>query len=484
MKRLLAHSVVYGLAETISRGTGFILLFIYNRVLSPEEIGVRTFVYGWAAFLSLFYTLGLDNAFLRYYMDKNYEHRKSDVFSTAFAFTIVIGLAFLVAALFFKNFFAVTFFGSGKYASLVNLLFIIMVFDTVVAYPTLILRAENRMMYYSIVAFARFVLFIVMNLFYVVVLRHGLDGIFEANLVVVVVVALILLPIYRSHFRLHIAPDIFSRMLWFGVPTIFTLLFMRIVDLSDRFFIYYFFGTGGERALGFYANPHNLGMMGIMVFVNSFRLAWQPFFLSLKDNPEARGIFSRVATYYTIFISMVFLGMTLFRSEILHIYAPSCPIDLADLIPFIAAAYVLYGFYLIMIAGVFIREKTMSLPIATAAAATVNVAVNMALIPVLGILGAAVSALAAYLVMSVALYILSRRMYRVEYEFGRIGIVLLVTAAVALVPEFIAPGGIWMGWVYRSCLLFLPVMIYLFGGFLKPEEFRMIHMLTRRGRRI
>ncbi len=60
MKRLLAHSVVYGLAETISRGTGFILVFMYNRVLSPEELGVRTFVYGWAAFLSLLYTLGLD----------------------------------------------------------------------------------------------------------------------------------------------------------------------------------------------------------------------------------------------------------------------------------------------------------------------------------------------------------------------------------------------------------------------------------------
>ena len=72
MKRLLAHSVVYGLAETISRGTGFILVFMYNRVLSPEELGVRTFVYGWAAFLGLVYTLGLDNAFLRYYMDKEY----------------------------------------------------------------------------------------------------------------------------------------------------------------------------------------------------------------------------------------------------------------------------------------------------------------------------------------------------------------------------------------------------------------------------
>ncbi len=183
-------------------------------------------------------------------------------------------------------------------------------------------------------ALVRFVLFIVLNLLFVVVLGHGLDGIFEANLVVVAVVALMFIPVYRSRIRLHVAPDILSRMLWFGVPTIFTVLFMRIVDLSDRFFIFHFLGDGGERALGLYTIPHNLGMVGVMVFVNSFRLAWQPFFLSLKDNPEARGIFSRVATYYAMFIGMVFLGMTLFREEYFMCMLLRIPLRWRNLIPF------------------------------------------------------------------------------------------------------------------------------------------------------
>ena len=478
VKRLFAHSVVYGLAETVSRGTGFILVFIYNRVLSPEELGVRTLIYGAAAFLGLSYTLGLDNAFLRYFMDREYEERKDAVLSTAFAFTMTIGLAFLVAALFFDGFTSRIIAGDESYRSLVRLLFLIMILDTVVIYPTLVLRAENRMMYYSIVALTRFLLFIALNVVFVVTMKRGLDGIFEANLVVVAAVALMLVPVYRTHLRRHVSADILARMLRFGVPTIFTLLAMRIVDYSDRFLIKYLLGASGDRELGMYTVAYNLGMVGIMVFVNSFRLAWQPFFLSMKENPDARGIFSRVATYYAMFIGMVFLGMTLFRAELFHLYAPGYPAGLSNLIPFVALAYILDGFYLIMIAGVFIREKTLYLPLATATAAAVNIGLNFLMIPLLGILGAALSTVVAYVSMVAVLYVISKRVYRVDYEFGRLGVVFAVTACAALIPEFFPVGVNWTGFLVRAALLLLPPAVYLCGGFLSPEEFRAIRSLN------
>ncbi len=70
LSRLLKHSVVYGMSETISRGTGFVLMFFYVRILSYSEIGIRSSLYFASAFIGLFYTLGLDNAFLRYFIDE------------------------------------------------------------------------------------------------------------------------------------------------------------------------------------------------------------------------------------------------------------------------------------------------------------------------------------------------------------------------------------------------------------------------------
>ena len=213
-------------------------------------------------------------------------------------------------------------------------------------------------------------------------------------------------------------------MLAFGIPTVFTLLCTRVIDLSDRQIILRFLG---DSELGRYSVSYTLGMVGIMVFVNSFRLGWQPFFLSLKDNPNARNLFSRVATYYAMFIGMALLGITLFRKEIFILYASKLPVSLAEIVPFVSCAYVFFGFYIIMLAGIFIREKTWLLPVVTFTGAALNLGLNFIFIPALGIIGAAYSTVIAYFVMVIILYGMSFHVYRVDYEFKRLGVVLLLT---------------------------------------------------------
>ena len=276
MSRLFKHSVVYGISETISRGTGFILMFIYVRILADSQIGIRTLLYFASALLGLFYTLGLDNAFLRYFMDEDYKDKRSKIFSTTVCFTVLIGLLFVVASVFFGKSISILITESDSYVYLIRLLFIILILDTIVIYPSLVLRAENRFQYYSLISIARFFLFILLNLVLVWYLDRGVNGVFEANLIVVLLIFFFLLPVYGKYFSGQISFTILKRMLFFGVPTIFTIFAMRIIDLSDRRIIQYFFD---ESKVGQYSYAYTLGMVGIMVFVNSFRTAWQPFFL-------------------------------------------------------------------------------------------------------------------------------------------------------------------------------------------------------------
>jgi O-antigen/teichoic acid export membrane protein len=55
-------------------------------------------------------------------------------------------------------------------------------------------------------------------------------------------------------------------------------------------------------------------------------------------------------------------------------------------------------------------------PIVTGLGALVNVIVNLLLIPILGIMGAALAALASYIVMAAGLYIVTQKFYKIEYE--------------------------------------------------------------------
>ncbi|MBT4482556.1 MAG: oligosaccharide flippase family protein [Candidatus Latescibacteria bacterium] len=471
IRRLFKHSVAYGMAETISRGTGFILVYIYARVLSAEDIGIRTAVYGASAFLGLFCTLGLDNAFLRYFMNEELADKKKEIFSTALCFSFFIGLIFLLIVSFNAESVSKILTNGSSYPYIICLLFVILIFDSMVIYPTLVLRAENRLGYFSLIAFARFTLFIFLNIMLVWILKRGLVGVFEANLIVVVFISILLLPVFRTNLGVSLSIPVLKRMLSFGVPTIFTILSMRVIDLSDRYVIMYILGESGKAELGKYSVAYTLGMVGVMVFVNSFRLAWQPFFLSIEKERDAGKIFSRVATYYTMFIGMVILGITLFRQEIFSLYASTrYSISLAGIVPIVSFAYILFGLYIIMLAGIFIREKTKYLPAITFTAASINVGLNFIFIPAFGIIGAAYTTVIAYVTMALLMYVISYRVYRVNYEFKRLFSAVLITALPLGLSLIVQPKTISFNFLYRAVLLMLPPVAYIFSGFLLPEE--------------
>ena len=480
LNRLLKQSVVYGMSETISRGTGFVLMFYYLRVLSTGDIGVRRLIYSAVAFVILFYTLGIDQAFLRYFMDRKYADRKKEIFSTATAFTFFFGLLVLSIASLFSGPVSRLLTGSSDYGLNVILVGIIMIFDTMVIYPALVMRAEGRVWYFSSISLTRFVLLISLNFIIVSGMGHGLLGVFEANLITMFLIFLMVLPIYKEYFRLTISPALLYLLLTFGVPTIFTVFFVQVINFADNYMLKYFFGDNGTVVVGMYASAYTLGMVGINTFLNSFRLAWHPFFLSLRENPDAQNIFARITTYYAVFIGYVFLGMTLLREEIFRIYAPSMPISLAGIIPVVALAYILYGFYIIMMAGVFLRDKTKLLPLAPVLGAVVNIGANIVVIPLYGIVGAAFSTVLSYMVMVVIIYIISRRYYSIPFEYGRLVAVIALTVGCIAMTYFYGN----IHWLPRlgitSVLLAVPPVVYWWSGFMHETEKEKIRELVLR----
>ena len=202
-----------------------------------------------------------------------------------------------------------------------------------------------------------------------------------------------------------------------------------------------------------------------------FQYAWQPFFLTVKDSPDAKTMFSKVATYYAVFIGMVFLVVTLFREEIFVLYTSGkSQVTFAGIIPFVALAYILYGFYFIMLAGVFIRKKTIFLPLAPITGAALNVGFNFIFIPKYGIFGAAYTTIIAYLAMVVIVFVISRKIYHVRYEYKRLAGVFIITGGlIALSLGIDVTSGI-TGFIFRGMLCMIPPVIYWFGGFLTQAE--------------
>ncbi len=72
------------------------------------------------------------------------------------------------------------------------------------------------------------------------------------------------------------------------------------------------------KTVGIYKANYKLGIF-MMLFVNMFQYAWQPFFLTNAKEENAKEIFSKVLTYFTIVGSLMLVVLSLFISDIVQI---------------------------------------------------------------------------------------------------------------------------------------------------------------------
>jgi O-antigen/teichoic acid export membrane protein len=135
----------------------------------------------------------------------------------------------------------------------------------------------------------------------------------------------------------------------------------------------------------------------------------------------------------------------------------------------LAFAAVAFAGYIVVAIGVGRAKRTQFNWVVTGAAAAVNIALNLILIPPYGMMGAAIATIAAYAVMFVGMVWWSQRIYPVAYQWRRV-----VTAAgtgIALVAIGKLAGG---GLPVAAPLALLYPLALLPLGFYLPAERRAI----------
>jgi O-antigen/teichoic acid export membrane protein len=194
-----------------------------------------------------------------------------------------------------------------------------------------------------------------------------------------------------------------------------------------------------EATLGIYRANYKLGVF-MMLFVSMFHYAWQPFFLTNAKEENAKKIFSKVLSLFLIFTSFIWVVLSLFiedlaRIELLHgktLIGTQYLVGIY-IVPIILLAYLFHGLYINFIAGIYLEEKTKYLPIITGIGALINIVSNFILVPQIGILGGAISTLLSYIAMSIGIFFVSQKFYKIDYEYGLILKVFIVITIVSII---------------------------------------------------
>jgi O-antigen/teichoic acid export membrane protein len=148
-------------------------------------------------------------------------------------------------------------------------------------------------------------------------------------------------------------------------------------------------------------------------------------------------------------------------------------------VPVVLMGYLFLGVYNNLVAGIYIEKKTGKLPWITGVGGGVNIVLNFMLIPLIGMMGAAIATLAAYAAMAWAMAFTVRTLYPVPYEWGKIAKAFLAAGAAYGATAYLLPE---QSSAFLR-LLGLPLFVLLlaaFGVITKEESRRITGMFARR----
>lgn len=445
IRELVSDTAIYGISSVVARFINYLLVPFYTKFFAPGEYGIIGLIYGAIVFLNVIFTFGMESAYLRYGAKRE---RSKRVFATLQLF-LLMASSVLVLIFWWANPWVAPLMSVDGAEHLYLMMLSILWLDALGIVPFAELRLIRKAWTYAIIRLVNVCINVGLNLYLVIVLGMGLEAILISNIIASGFSLIALLATTGNMLLARPDMGLMKRALLFGIPYIPAGLAYAINEVVDRFFlnqmsqedISRIYGPEytSEEITGIYNACYKIAIF-MMLIVQMFRMAWQPFFMRHAESEELKPTLSKVFTLFNAGAAVVFVSVSLFAQEIVAIRIPLLEATLIDsrywmglhIIPFLLLAYWFQGWYANFMPGIFIKEQTKKLPLITMIGAVITISLNIVLIPIFGMLGSAIATLTCYFGMSLLLLRQARIAFPVTYEFGKVALIMLISIIAVL----------------------------------------------------
>jgi O-antigen/teichoic acid export membrane protein len=425
LKRLGKDSLVYGLGGIVARAIGVVLLPIYTRILTPADYGDIEMLGVIGTFFGALLSTGMEAAQSFYFFEQKPHGlaAQARVVSAIAQWRLTWGVVLVVLATACAPLLNRAFFDGRLEWYYFGLVFLANWVLQFVSQTTDIFRLTHRPWSYLAITLTSTLSATATAILFVAILRWGVLGFVIGSVVGAVAassIGLWRIREYLSFTTWH--RDWWPRILRFGAPLLPGALAMYVLNTSDRWFISYFHGA---EPLGLFAVGARFAA-GISIAVVTFRQAWWPIAmesLHTEDGPQLLR-----------FVARAYLGLSAIGIIILTTASPWL-VRLITARPFhgawpvvgvLAWPAAIYGLYTVVAVGAWKKEKTVWLPIATAAGALTTVALSLLLVPAYGAMGAAIAHAVAFLVWIGVTAVISEKLWPVGHSFPVLTLQVLI----------------------------------------------------------
>lgn len=387
-KYLMKNTVIFAIGNLGSRIINFFLVPLYTNLLSTEEYGVVDYIYTIGMLGVPIITLNISEAIMRFCLDKDAD--KDKIMSIGL---MILTIATLIGIILFPI--ASLFDGITSYAKFVILYTLTYAYSQVFLYY---LRGKELLLQYSIGNIIYTFLIAIFNIVFLAFLQKGVEGYLTAYIlanIATAVYAFFAGNIWNVIKRFSIDMKLCTAMTKFSAVLIPNSFMWWIMNSSDRIMVT---AMVGAEANGIYAVAYKVPTF-LSTFTTIFNTAWS--YSAIKENESSdkeeysNNIYDRMVTI----VIVTSIGLLMTMKPFLGIY-----VEQSYYLAWKYTSVLIVGF-VFMTLGTFIatsytvNKDSKGYLFSGMTGAVTNVVLNFLLIPILGVMGAAIATCVSYIMV-------------------------------------------------------------------------------------
>jgi len=427
---LINTSAIYFILRVIGIFRGI----LFPRILGPEQWGLFSITTGIISLLGPFAQLAMSTTLTTYiskYKD-NKQKLKSHV-NSAYFVAILSSFLVSISLIFLSDYLASSIFEDNRLKAFLLLGSGILFFNQVNTINRDYFRGFKDFKKYNILKIIPTISYTLLAFSFLILFSYRSIYLLIAQILIfsiLGVTVLIYLYRYEDVFNIFKIPQInvTKKVLKFGVPLIFTITFMTIMKSLDRILIGYFLDIS---EVGIYSVAAGIPLK-FGVILSPISTVLLPTFSERYEKKRSSKILLKEIFSFILFLSIpLIIFIILFSEDILFLFFGSEYILGSSVLAIASFEIFFYSGRKIFTSPMLAAEKTGRLALLFGISAAVNIILNVLLIPILGMEGAALGTVLSFAILFFLMLYLIKKEY--EFDIGNINIKAVITYIITLI---------------------------------------------------
>ena len=466
IKKFLKHSFIYGIGALLSKIVGFLLIPLYTRYLTTSDYGVLELLDLTSTIVSIFISMRIGSAVIRFYYDSADELEQKKVVSTAYMATFASALLVVLFSQICSIRLSCLIFDTDVYDKYFKLVFMATALSLISSVPEAYLMARKQSIFYTIISLMTLSSYLILNIYFIVFLKMGILGILYSSVITKIFNSSVLSFYCITKNSLFFSFTKLKSMLKFSLPLIPANVGTFILNYADRFILQKLATTA---EVGIYALGYKFGYMLPVLVMGPINMIWVPQMFELASKSDKKTI-EKMFTYITLILIFCGLGLILFTKDAIRIMATPPFYPAYKVVSFVVLGYIFRGMASFFWDGIMVSKKTIYIGISVFVSALSNILLNIFLIPQFRAMGAAYSTAISFFIMFVLIFYFCQRVYSIKCEWGRISKIAVASLFIFFLNQWIVLHPVLLSLLFKTFLLTsFPFLLYLINFYTNDE---------------